>query len=184
MKLRKVLVALTGTRTTTFTTTSTDRVFRYEVPIIKKMHRGAKLRVTAMPPEAKSLGTGEVDDLASEVARLRRRWGKNKRGEELFDLAYPDIEDFREAFEATIRRDAFDKNAKVNLALPEIDPEEASPLEDIHGVGAPLAQALEDAGFKTIQDVAQADPDDLESIDGIGPATAPRIIASAKALLN
>lgn len=50
-------------------------------------------------------------------------------------------------------------------------------LEDISGVGASKADALRDAGFETIDDVKQADQDDLAEADGVGNALAARIKA-------
>lgn len=54
------------------------------------------------------------------------------------------------------------------------DPQE---LEDISGVGASKADALRDAGFETIQDVKEADQDDLAEAEGVGNALAARIKA-------
>ncbi|RQG97142.1 50S ribosomal protein L32e [Natrarchaeobius chitinivorans] len=50
-------------------------------------------------------------------------------------------------------------------------------LEDISGVGASKADALRDAGFESIEDVKEADQDDLAEADGIGNALAARIKA-------
>ena len=54
------------------------------------------------------------------------------------------------------------------------DPQE---LEDISGVGASKADALREAGFESIEDVKEADQDDLAEADGIGNALAARIKA-------
>ncbi|WP_293027625.1 50S ribosomal protein L32e [Natronococcus sp.] len=50
-------------------------------------------------------------------------------------------------------------------------------LEDISGVGASKADALRDAGFETIDDVKEADQEDLAEADGVGNALAARIKA-------
>ncbi|WP_339103281.1 50S ribosomal protein L32e [Haloterrigena salinisoli] len=55
--------------------------------------------------------------------------------------------------------------------------EEPQELEDISGVGASKADALRDAGFESIEDVKEADQDDLAEADGIGNALAARIKA-------
>ncbi|MFC4437998.1 MULTISPECIES: 50S ribosomal protein L32e [Natrialbaceae] len=55
--------------------------------------------------------------------------------------------------------------------------DEPQELEDISGVGASKADALRDAGFETIEDVKEADQDDLAEADGVGNALAARIKA-------
>jgi large subunit ribosomal protein L32e len=66
---------------------------------------------------------------------------------------------------------------------PETETEDAAAeegpqdLEDISGVGASKADALRDAGFETIDDVKEADQEDLAEADGVGNALAARIKA-------
>ncbi|PGF16774.1 50S ribosomal protein L32e [Natrinema sp. CBA1119] len=55
--------------------------------------------------------------------------------------------------------------------------DDARTLEDISGVGASKADALRDAGFESIEDVKEADQDDLADADGVGNALAARIKA-------
>ncbi|AGB30803.1 50S ribosomal protein L32e [Natrinema pellirubrum DSM 15624] len=55
--------------------------------------------------------------------------------------------------------------------------DEPQELEDISGVGESKADALRDAGFESIQDVKEADQDDLAEADGVGNALAARIKA-------
>jgi len=55
--------------------------------------------------------------------------------------------------------------------------DEPQELEDISGVGASKADALRDAGFESIQDVKEADQDDLAEAEGVGNALAARIKA-------
>ncbi|QSW99180.1 50S ribosomal protein L32e [Haloterrigena alkaliphila] len=55
--------------------------------------------------------------------------------------------------------------------------DETQELEDISGVGASKADALRDAGFESIEDVKEADQDDLAEAEGIGNALAARIKA-------
>ncbi|MEY7849725.1 50S ribosomal protein L32e [Natrarchaeobius sp. A-rgal3] len=50
-------------------------------------------------------------------------------------------------------------------------------LEDISGVGASKAEALREAGFESIEDVKEAEQDDLAEAEGIGNALAARIKA-------
>ena len=55
--------------------------------------------------------------------------------------------------------------------------DEPQELEDISGVGASKADALRDAGFESIEDVKEADQDELAEADGVGNALAARIKA-------
>jgi len=57
------------------------------------------------------------------------------------------------------------------------DQSEPQELEDISGVGESKAEALREAGFESIEDVKEADQDDLAEADGIGNALAARIKA-------
>ncbi|RQG91356.1 50S ribosomal protein L32e [Natrarchaeobius halalkaliphilus] len=57
------------------------------------------------------------------------------------------------------------------------DDDDQQELEDISGVGASKADALRDAGFESIEDVKEADQDELAEADGIGNALAARIKA-------
>ncbi|RKD94723.1 50S ribosomal protein L32e [Halopiger aswanensis] len=60
------------------------------------------------------------------------------------------------------------------MAAEDDEPQE---LEDISGVGASKADALREAGFESIEDVKEADQDDLAEAEGIGNALAARIKA-------
>jgi len=55
--------------------------------------------------------------------------------------------------------------------------DEPQELEDISGVGESKADALREAGFESIEDVKEADQDDLAEANGIGNALAARIKA-------
>ncbi|TMT87382.1 50S ribosomal protein L32e [Haloterrigena sp. H1] len=57
------------------------------------------------------------------------------------------------------------------------DQSEPQELEDISGVGESKADALREAGFESIEDVKEADQDDLAEANGIGNALAARIKA-------
>jgi len=56
-------------------------------------------------------------------------------------------------------------------------------LAKIRGVGRVRARALYNAGYRTIEDVARADPRRLSAIPSIGPRIAEEIIKSARELL-
>ncbi|MBF0251493.1 MAG: helix-hairpin-helix domain-containing protein, partial [Alphaproteobacteria bacterium] len=55
-------------------------------------------------------------------------------------------------------------------------------LTDIKGVGKAAAERLQEAGFKTVDDVAGASVDALSKVSGFGGERAKTIIAAAKAL--
>jgi large subunit ribosomal protein L32e len=60
--------------------------------------------------------------------------------------------------------------------------DEPQSLEDISGVGSSKADALEDAGFESVEDVQAASQDDLSEVEGIGNALAARIKADVGGL--
>jgi large subunit ribosomal protein L32e len=62
------------------------------------------------------------------------------------------------------------------------DDEEYEELTDISGVGPAKAEALEAAGFETVDDVKRASQSDLAEVDGIGNALAARIKADVGGL--
>jgi ERCC4-type nuclease len=57
-------------------------------------------------------------------------------------------------------------------------------LTDIEGVSGERAAALRDRGLLSVGDVARASDEVLTSIDGVGKATAMRIRASAREILE
>jgi len=57
-------------------------------------------------------------------------------------------------------------------------------LETIDGVSTELAEMLYEAGYKTVQQVAEADPEDLIRIKGIGKKNVEKIQDSAEELLE
>ncbi|TXT53727.1 MAG: 50S ribosomal protein L32e (modular protein) [Candidatus Thorarchaeota archaeon] len=57
-------------------------------------------------------------------------------------------------------------------------------LQDISGVGPSTVESLKAAGYKSVLKVSQADPKELaEKVDGVGAATAKKMIAAAKKML-
>lgn len=65
----------------------------------------------------------------------------------------------------------------TGVECPECPREPSDELRTISGVGANKAEALIDAGYQTIDDVAEASQDELAEIEGIGKALAARIRA-------
>lgn len=116
-----------------------------------------------------------------------------------------DVEGIGNALAARIKAEVGDLDVEENGPAaerepepdrePEPEPEPAEPaaesepaapaiedLEDISGVGASKADALRDAGYDTVADVAAATRDELADVDGIGNALAARIKADVDEL--
>ena len=53
----------------------------------------------------------------------------------------------------------------------------------VRGVGPAMEKALAEQGFNSAEDIAAATPERLNGVPGIGAATAPRLIAAAKAVV-
>jgi len=56
-------------------------------------------------------------------------------------------------------------------------------IDDVNGVGTDKADALREAGYETVQDLAEADPADIEPVPGFGSASAPSVIESASKMV-
>ena len=57
-------------------------------------------------------------------------------------------------------------------------------LEEMSGVSEKVANALREAGFETIQSLAEADPEALLDVKGVGPKTVDSLLATAQATLD
>jgi N utilization substance protein A len=78
-----------------------------------------------------------------------------------------------------------DKEAKEAKEKEEKEEErKAISLEELSGVGEKTAANLKEAGFKTIEDIAQANAKDLIKVKGIGKNKAEKLIEEAKKLMN
>ncbi len=55
---------------------------------------------------------------------------------------------------------------------------------DLSGVGDKLMRELKEAGFGTLEKIAQADPNDLTKVKGLGKIKANKMIAESKSLLK
>ncbi len=55
---------------------------------------------------------------------------------------------------------------------------------EVHGVGPSMQKALADMGYESAEDIAVASPEQLMGVPRIGAATAPLLIAAAKALVE
>ena len=97
------------------------------------------------------------------------------------------------ALAARIKAEVGDVDVTDDTPEPEPEPEPEEPeeepagpvledIEDISGVGASKADALREAGYETVEDVAAATRDELADVDGIGNALAARIKADVDEL--
>ena len=82
-----------------------------------------------------------------------------------------DISSKTEAAEAA---EAAEEEAEVEEELPSLD--------NLPGVGKKIKDALINAGYNRLEDIANAKKEDLIKIEGIGKATAGKIITAAKEL--
>jgi hypothetical protein len=57
-------------------------------------------------------------------------------------------------------------------------------ITELSGIGGKTADALRDAGFETVQDIAASTPEALSQVKGFGPARAQRLIDDAKAMAS
>lgn len=58
------------------------------------------------------------------------------------------------------------------------------PLTAIDGVGTEVAERLRAAGYDTIDAVAAADSEALETVEGVGPKLAARLLAESEAAID
>ena len=75
---------------------------------------------------------------------------------------------------------AVQKEKEEKAEKVEKTEKEAVSLEGLSGVGEKTLASLQEAGFKTIEDILQADIKDLMKIKGIGEKKAKKIIGQAK----
>ncbi|UJG41881.1 MAG: helix-hairpin-helix domain-containing protein [Candidatus Heimdallarchaeum aukensis] len=98
----------------------------------------------------------------------------------------------------TIKKPTQNQLDKVSKPKQTIDSEIPTPMKideesnevsqfslvDVPGIGESKAELLKEAGFETVDKLANASIDELVKIKGIGPATAEKYITNAKKLLG
>ncbi len=57
-------------------------------------------------------------------------------------------------------------------------------LNDIHGIGQPLAEICTEKGYRSVEDIAEASVDGLATVPGVSRTRAKQLIESAKLLLD
>lgn len=79
-----------------------------------------------------------------------------------------------------------EKEALASKEAPVKEEEEkvSVKLEELPGVGEKTLESLMEAGFKKVQDIADASADDLVKVKGIGQKKAEKLIEEAKKLTN
>lgn len=68
------------------------------------------------------------------------------------------------------------------VRTPETEALPAAKVADIAGVGPEMEAALREAGYKSVASIARASAEDLQGVSGVGPKTAPKLIAAAQNL--
>ncbi|TFF94554.1 hypothetical protein EU546_04715, partial [Candidatus Thorarchaeota archaeon] len=77
------------------------------------------------------------------------------------------------------------KPKKVEPAKPTKPLAADIPLEALPGVGAKTRESLVKTGYKSVSTIAEADPAKVaDKVDGVGEATAKKMIAAAKAMMK
>jgi len=127
--------------------------------------------------EAKGLAPAETrDGIPKEVAKI-------------IDELPPDV---RESLPVEDLRRLTPETARelVDSLKPETPPEEelesdAKPsLDDIQDVGPKLSASIQDAGYSSVEDLAQANPKELsQKVNGISEESAEQMISGAKSML-
>lgn len=144
--------------------------------------------------EGKPIILEGVSDVEAEIeakglAPAETREGIPKEVAKIIDELPPDvreslpIEDLRRLTPETARE-------LVDSLKPETPPEEeleseAKPsLDDIQGVGPKLSASIRDAGYDSVEALAQADPKELsEKVNGISEESAKDMISASKSML-
>lgn len=149
---------------------------RYDVAAIKARFPGQEVKVhTIERPGPEDIA--EFEDARAAYDEFCGRFGADAQ------KAYPDEIAFRREFDSCLKRD--DLSTKTTTSVPVAigeDPERVAGLEGlnkIEHVTPAIAEALYDAGYQSIEAVAAATLDQLESVDGITPSISDDLLASA-----
>jgi len=152
-------------------TSTSARVFRFEVPLLKLKHEKFELSVSSIPVDQLDIESDIQDfDAVTAFAYVRQIYTP-----ELVSKIYADRISFEDDFEACVQRE---------LGTVDVETGGWQDLEKIDGVSTALAKALHSAGLQTIQAVAEAELDALEAIRGIGPSSAILIKRSARTFID
>ncbi|MDK2383572.1 MAG: helix-hairpin-helix domain-containing protein, partial [Candidatus Korarchaeota archaeon] len=72
----------------------------------------------------------------------------------------------------------------LSMRLKHGTPEELLQLVSIRGAGRIRAKVLVEAGYRTVKDIAEATPRDLERLPGIGRCLSKEIIEQARSMIH
>jgi len=89
-----------------------------------------------------------------------------------------------EAKRLVVLKAAVQVEPSENVSIDDDIEDALEELEGIESVSTELAELLHQAGYKTIQQVAEAEPEDLIRLKGIGPRSVETIQDSAQELLE
>lgn len=85
-----------------------------------------------------------------------------------------------EKVEAPAQKPEKKKKAPSKGAIAQKAAKEEASLEQLPGVGEKTLAALKEQGFKTLEDILKAKPEDLTKVKGIGSKKAEKLIDEAK----
>jgi len=153
---------------------------RYDVAAIKARFPGQEVKVhTIERPGPEDIA--EFEDARAAYDEFCGRFNADAQ------KAYPDETAFRREFDSCVKRDNMSgPKAAAVVVKPGEDPERAAGLDaltKIEHVTEEIAASLYDAGFHSLEAVASATLDQLESVDGITPSISDEVIASARGML-
>lgn len=156
-------------------TSTVRKIYRFEAQVLKAAYPKHNFKLQAIPAKHRIADDVGNFDVESAFAYLRSTYKGKDGNPGPVQQVYSDREDFRKDFEACVAREA---------GTVDVDTGSFIDLMEIDGVGEDLAKELQAAGLSTIQEVAEADLDTLESVKGIGPSTAITIKRDAVELLE
>jgi len=86
----------------------------------------------------------------------------------------------KKAEEEKAQEEMEEEVAEEPKEAPETAAARGLSVSKLRGIGPKLVQALQQAGIESLQDLSEADEEQLLEVSGVGPATAERLIKTAK----
>ncbi len=128
---------------------------------------------------------GQNVRLASELVGWELDLYSFDQWNELEEQEEQDTEAATEAKGAVETADSAAEEVEVEEEVEEIEEvEEDATIADLSGVGAKMLEALKEAGFDSLEKVADATIDELTVVKGLGKAKAEKLIEEAKSFFE